>query len=203
MTFGSRLRSARKAKNLTQRELGRLIDAAHNSISNWEKDRNMPDPDTIQHLCWVLDVQPNYFFRIDNAASDNALPLFEPQKLPEMNPDAFDGSNSADDNEKIYADVHRIVNADFAIICKDDSMINARIFNGDIVYIRQQNTVLSGQIAAVMINNQPTLKRVFLFDDHIILESENPMYKPVVYWDDEMRNVHILGRAVAFTSLLR
>ena len=65
MSFGSRLRNARKAKKLTQKELASKIHAAHNSISNWENDQNMPDPDTIQNLCWALDVQPNYFFDID------------------------------------------------------------------------------------------------------------------------------------------
>lgn len=65
MTFGSRLKTARKEKRLTQKELAAKIGAAHNSISNWENDQNMPDPDTIQNLCWALDVQPNYFFSYD------------------------------------------------------------------------------------------------------------------------------------------
>ena len=62
LTFGERLKSARKAKKLTQKELALRINAAHNSISNWENDQNKPDPDTIQNLCWVLEVTPNYFF---------------------------------------------------------------------------------------------------------------------------------------------
>ena len=67
MTFGSQLRNARKAKQLTQKELAARINAKHNSISNWENDQNMPDPDTIQNLCWVLDVQPNYFFSMGDS----------------------------------------------------------------------------------------------------------------------------------------
>ena len=66
MTFGERLRNARKEKKLTQKELATKINAAHNSISNWENNQNMPDPDTIQHLCWALGVQPNYFFAVDD-----------------------------------------------------------------------------------------------------------------------------------------
>ncbi len=62
MSFGTQLRQARKAKQLTQKELAAKIGAAHNSISNWENDQNMPDPDTIQKLCSALDIQPNYFF---------------------------------------------------------------------------------------------------------------------------------------------
>ena len=65
MTFGEKLRKARKAKNLTQKMLAKQINAAHNSISNWENDQNMPDPDTIEYLCWALDVQPNYFFDVN------------------------------------------------------------------------------------------------------------------------------------------
>lgn len=71
MTFGQRLRLARKEKQLTQKELAAKIMAAHNSISNWENDQNMPDPETIQNLCWALDVLPNYFF--DIPASDSQI----------------------------------------------------------------------------------------------------------------------------------
>jgi len=82
-------------------------------------------------------------------------------------------------------------------------MINARIFDGDVVYIRQQVTVESGQIAAVLIDGEATLKRVKLQSDRIILEPENPMYDPLVYRNEEMNNVRILGKAVAFTSAIR
>ena len=82
-------------------------------------------------------------------------------------------------------------------------MINARIFDGDIVYIRQQDTVESGEIAAVLIDSEATLKRVRLFDDHISLEPENPQYRPIVLWGEEMNTVRILGKAVAFTSTVR
>ena len=61
MTLGEKIRTARKAKGLTQKELAAMIKAAHNSISHLENDQNNPDPNTIQHLCWALDVQPNYF----------------------------------------------------------------------------------------------------------------------------------------------
>lgn len=62
MTFGERLRAARLAAGMTQRELAERIGARHNSISNWEKDRNRPDADMIGKLCRVLPMQPNDFF---------------------------------------------------------------------------------------------------------------------------------------------
>lgn len=205
MSFGSKLRAARKAKQLTQKELAAKIKAAHNSISNWENDQNMPDPDTIQNLCWALDVEPNYFFSVDSSLSlpRNIIPLPEMQRIPLLGSIACGSPILADEHIEDYVDIPRNIHADFALTCKGDSMINARIFDGDIVYIRQQDTVVNGEIAAVLIDGEATLKRVRLFDDHISLEPENPMYKPLVYWGNDMNDVHILGKAVAFTSVIR
>lgn len=205
MSFGSKLRAARKAKQLTQKELAAKIKAAHNSISNWENDQNMPDPDTIQNLCWALDVEPNYFFSVDSSLPlpRNIIPLPEMQRIPLLGSIACGSPILAEEHIEDYVDIPRNIHADFALTCKGDSMINARIFDGDIVYIRQQPSVDNGEIAAVLIDGDATLKRVRLFDDHISLEPENPMYKPLVYWGDEMNTVHILGKAVAFTSMIR
>ena len=205
MSFGSKLRAARKAKQLTQKELATKIKAAHNSISNWENDQNMPDPDTIQNLCWVLDVEPNYFFCVDSNQTlpNNIIPLPEMRKIPLLGPIACGAPILAEEHIEDYVDIPKNIHADFALTCKGDSMINARIFDGDIVYIRQQPSVENGEIAAVLIDGEATLKRVRLFDDHISLEPENPMYKPLVYWGADMNNVHILGKAIAFTSAIK
>lgn len=205
MTFGSKLRAARKAKQLTQKELAAKINAAHNSISNWENDQNMPDPDTIQNLCWALDVEPNYFFTVESQTPfpANIIPMPEMRKIPLVGSIACGEPILAEENIDEYISIPKDLAGDFALTCKGDSMINARIFDGDIVYIRQQETVENGEIAAVLIDNEATLKRVRLFDDHIVLEPENPMYKPFVYWNEDMNAVRILGKAVAFTSSVR
>ena len=101
-----------------------------------------------------------------------------------------------------YVESPAFLDADFALTCKGDSMINARIFDGDIVYIRQQDTVENGEIAAVLIDGEATLKRVQLYEDHISLEPENPQYRPLVYWCEEMNTIRILGKAVGFQSSL-
>lgn len=204
MTFGERLRQARKEKKLTQKQLAITIGAAHNSISNWENDQNMPDPDTIQNLCWALNVQPNYFFAVESEfAPNNIGAVPDMDKIPLLGVIACGNPILALENLDGYVDAPKRLKADFALICQGDSMINARIFDGDIVYIRQQNTVENGEIAAILIDNEATLKRVRLFDDHIVLEPENPMYKPLSYWGEEMNTVRILGKAVAFTSIIR
>ena len=60
MNFGDKIREARKSKKLTQRQFAELIDAKHNSVSNWENNQNKPDPDTIERICGVLDISPSY-----------------------------------------------------------------------------------------------------------------------------------------------
>lgn len=203
MTFGERLRHARKEKQLTQKELAAKINAKHNSISNWENNQNMPDPETIENLCWALDVQPNYFFSVGDTIPSNIIPMPEMRKIPLIGSIACGAPILAEEHIEEYIDIPRHIQADFALTCKGDSMINARIFDGDVVYIRQQPFVDNGEIAAVLIDGDATLKRVQLFDDHISLEPENPQYRPMVYWGEEMNAIRILGKAVAFTSAIR
>ena len=203
--FGDKIREARKAAGLTQRQLADKVNVSNTSISNWEKNLSRPDPDTIQHLCWALNVQPNYFFSVDSASAlpSNILPMPEMRKIPLVGTIACGEPILAAENIEDYVNIPKDMAGDFALTCKGDSMINARIFDGDIVYIRQQDTVENGEIAAVLIDGEATLKRVRLFDDHISLEPENPMYKPFVYWNEDMNTVRILGKAVAFTSAVR
>lgn len=104
-------------------------------------------------------------------------------------------------------DVPDYIHADFALRCKGDSMIGARIYDGDIVYIRKQPQVENGEIAAVLIEDvaeyaEATLKRLYLSSGQLVLQAENPTFAPIVFTGDSIRQVHILGKAVAFTSML-
>ena len=62
MTFGDIIRNARKEKELTQKELAEMINAKHNSISDWENNKSKPDIGTIELLCGVLGISPNLLF---------------------------------------------------------------------------------------------------------------------------------------------
>jgi len=73
-TLGDRIRKARKAAGLTQRQLAESIKVSNTSISNWENGFSNPDPDTIQHLCWALNVQPNYFFSVEDLSPTPEAP---------------------------------------------------------------------------------------------------------------------------------
>jgi repressor LexA len=94
--------------------------------------------------------------------------------------------------------------ADFCLKARGDSMTGARIFDGDIVIIRSQSTVENGEIAAVIIGDEATLKRVYYYPNEgkLILSPENPRYAPLVYVGHELESVKIIGKAVAFQSIV-
>lgn len=140
---------------------------------------------------------------LEQPLPDGLLPLPKMGRIPLIGSIACGAPILAEEHIEGYADMPGDIHADFCLRCVGDSMVGARIFDGDIVYIRQQETVENGEIAAVLIGSEATLKRVRLFPDHICLEPENPMYRPITLWDEEMNTVHILGKAVAFTSAVR
>ena len=111
----------------------------------------------------------------------------------------------ANEESGLYAEINPDVHADFCLRAKGDSMIGARIFDGDIVFIRQQDMVDNGEIAAVIIDDETTLKRVNYFPEKnlLILKAENSEYSDLVYSGEELDHIKILGKAVAFQSAIR
>ena len=95
------------------------------------------------------------------------------------------------------------ISADFALKCKGDSMINARIFDGDIVFIRQQQDVDDGEIAAVLVGEDATLKRVHKLPNKLVLSPCNPLFDDLIYTGEQLNDIRILGKAVAFLSVVR
>ena len=138
----------------------------------------------------------------------NILPLPKTRKIPLLGTIACGEPILATENVAEYVDMDTDIHADFALRCNGDSMINARIFDGDIVYIRKQNSVENGEIAAVLIDSvesesEATLKRFFRENDKIRLSAENPMYADKQYYGEEMNQVRVIGKAVAFLSTVR
>ena len=207
MSLGQNIRMFRERLGLSQEELAKRLGYKDRStIAKIESNVNDITQSKITAIAEVLQTTPAALMGWDSHATvipDNIIPMPELRKIPLIGTIACGAPILAEEHIEDYIDIPKHIAADFALACKGDSMINARIFDGDIVYIRQQNTVENGEIAAVLIDGEATLKRVRLFDDHISLEPENPQYRPMVYWGEEMNTVHILGKAVAFTSAIR
>ena len=202
------LKQRRKELGLTLAQIADMMGVAEATVQRWESGNiKSIRHNKITKLAEVLNVTPaslmGWGSDTDEALPSNISPMPEMRKIPLLGTIACGEPILAAENIGEYIDIPKHINADFALTCRGDSMINARIFDGDVVYIRQQDTVETGEIAAVLIDDEATLKRFKKLHDRIILEPENPLYDPLVYRGEEMSQVRVLGKAVAFTSAVR
>lgn len=212
MDMGDRIKNLREENRMTLEEVGRIVGVGKSTVRKWETGEiaNMRR-DKIAKLAEALHTTPGYLMGWTDSPKvappvdlpDNIIPLPSTVKIPLVGSIACGTPVLAVENLEGYIDMPDHVHADFALRCKGDSMIGARIFDGDIVYIKKQDIVEDGQIAAVLIGEEATLKRVRFYPDHIVLEPANPAIEPWAYWREEMNEVHIIGLAVAFTSMVR
>lgn len=195
------IKSRRQSLGLTQTDLASLTGYADKSmIAKIEKGLVDLPQSKIQTFADALHTTASALMGTEDMLPSNIIPMPTMRRIPLLGSIACGEPILAQENLEGDVDVPDHVHADFALRCRGDSMINARIFDGDIVYIRRQNQVEDGQIAAVLIGDEATLKRVRLYPDHLSLEPENPRYRPIVLWGEEMSCARILGLAVAFTS---
>ena len=137
----------------------------------------------------------------------NVRPVPGTKSVPRLGAIACGEPILAEQNIDGYDQVPNNIKCDFTLLCKGDSMIGARIYNGDLAYIRAQPSVENGQIAAVYIDGGEhegaTLKRVRYVHDGIVLMPENSDFEPMIFTGDDVEKVHILGLATHFTSAIK
>ena len=220
MTIGKRIKNKREQIGITQVELARKIGCTKQTLYKYENNivTNIPS-DNIEKLAAALYTTPAYLMGWDNEQSSNEsdyssipgimpLPYSSGKTVPLIGDIACGTPILADENIEKEVRLPEDISADFCLRCKGDSMINARIYDGDIVFIRQQPSVENGEIAAVLIDDtadiaETTLKRVYIYDSKVMLVAENPKYPPMSFEKEEMNSVRILGKAVAFLSGVR
>lgn len=195
MHIGQKIKQLRKAHKLTQEELAKILDVKPTAVSAWELGRNKPLMDKLDMMAHYFGVPISYFFEENQIKrSKNHIHFV---KLPIVGTISCGNGVIAYEDIEGYEDVPRSwLNGGeyFFLRAKGDSMINARIMDGDLLLIRRQDDVENGDIAAVLIDGEAVLKRVYKTDDTIILQSENPMYKPIILNKNDMKDVRIIGK---------
>lgn len=207
MTVGEKIREARLKKGYTQTELAELLGyKSRSSINKIEVEgRDIPRSSVIK-FAKALDVTPAYLMGWEDEPKpeqslydrfDNLHPV-KPKRFPLLGEIACGEPIYAEEDHESYVSADADICADFCLKAKGDSMINADIHDGDVVFIRSQSMVENGEIAAVIIEDEATLKRVYYDceNNRLQLIAENPRYAPLVYTGEELNYIRILGKAV-------
>lgn len=158
-----------------------------------------PRVDTVQAIESVLGISDNDVHNISGTSP------IATKRFPLLGKVACGEPIYADEDRESYVMAGTDINADFCLIAQGDSMTGARIMDGDIVFCRRQSMVNNGEIAVVLIEDEATLKRVFYYPEKkkLVLQAENPKYEPFVYIGEELDQIRILAKAVAFQSDVR
>lgn len=208
MDMADRIKKRRVAMGYTQEELGEKIGVQKSAIAKYKSGRvkNLKRG-VIAKLADVLQCSPTYLMGLEGESNGikltNVFPIAT-HKLPVLGEIACGVPKFANESRESYVDAGTDIKADFCLKAKGDSMINARIHDGDIVFIHKQDIVENGEIAAVVVNNdsEATLKRFYYYQERatLILKPENPAYEDLIFQNEELNEVHVLGKAIAFQS---
>lgn len=203
------LKSRRQELNLTMKEVATSVGVNEGTISRWESGNiaNMKK-DKIMALAKALQISPAVIMGWDDGSTIlPAYPNIHPvtkRTLPVLGEVACGEPRFMNEEIEFYADELEGIHADYVLVAHGDSMIGARIHDGDLVFVKKQEEVENGEIAVVAINDEATLKRVFYYRERglMILKAENSAYEDMIYQGTELADVHVLGKAVAFQGKL-
>lgn len=204
METGDIIKKLRKDHNLTQEQLGDILGVQKSAIAKYENGRveNLKRS-TIQKMATYFNVSPLLFLGYDDIDPklDNLYEV-STQTLPMLGSIACGEPIYCEEDRESYVLKGTEIKADFCLRAKGDSMINARIYDGDIVFVRKQDIVNNGEIAVVIIDDSATLKRFYYYKEKnlVILKPENPKYEDIILAGKSLENVRVLGKAVAFQS---
>ena len=225
--FSDRFKQLRTERRLSQQNLADQLGFSKSSVNMYERGEREPGLESMETIADYFNVDLDYLMgrsdipnRNDWLKSINKSVVVEPSQ-PQMKFDniipistkrfpllvdiACGKPIMANEEKELYVEAGANISADFCLRAKGDSMIGARIYDGDIVFIKKQEMVDNGEIAAVIIEDEATLKRVNYFPEKnlLILKAENSKYEDLVYTGEQLDHIIILGKAVAFQSDIR
>ena len=204
MSIAENIKRIRLEHGLSQAELGKIAGVSDKAVSTWELGLKTPSMGAVEKMA-------NYFGITKSAIVDDVqptpatpippgfIPMPKMQKVPLVGSIACGTPILAQQNIDGSVDAPEDIRCDFALRCKGDSMIDAGIHDGDAVYIRIQPEVENGEIAAVRIGEEATLKRVYYDGTTLTLMPANVAFAPMIFTGPQLEEVHIEGRVVGWT----
>ena len=204
MTKGERIKHLREKKGMSQVSLADKINVSKQTLYKYENDiiTNIPS-DKVEAIAEATGSTPSYIMGWDDIPSYPNIRPIGTQRFPVLGSVACGEPVFMAEEKEVHIDASAEIKADFILIARGDSMVNARIHDGEIVFIRKQEEVENGEIAVVAIDDEATLKRFYKYNDMVVLRAENPAYKDMVYTPEDHKQIRILGKAVKFQSDVR
>ena len=210
MTTGERMKQRRKEIGFSAEKVAERLGVSPATIYRYEKgDIEKVPVDSLAELAKILQTTPAYLMGWEEQPTHKPtspapippgfIPMPKMKKVPLIGAIACGDPITALQNREGDVDVPENVRCDFALKCHGDSMVGAGIHDGDVVYIHIQPEVENGEIAAVRIGDEATLKRVYYSGDTLTLMPANAAYAPLVYTGETLNEVKIEGRAVGWT----
>ena len=206
--FGEKLKQLRSYKGLTQDDLANIVKSSKQVISRYEKGYRSPDISIAKNWADALNIPVRYlvddsldlisFLQNPQISKNNLIPLEKIKKIPVLGKIACGTPILAEQNIDGYILLPIGISADYALNCDGDSMVDAGIYDGDVVFIKEQPMVENGEIAAILIDGETTLKKVYKDKDKLSLIPANSKYAPLTFVKNEINMVSILGKATAY-----
>ena len=206
--LSERIRKLRKEKGMSLEQLAEMIGTSRQTVHRYETGviANIPH-EKIEALAKALETTPSSLMgweeNIDISSFNNItvanISSASTKKLPVLGNVACGEPIFASEDQGYYVKANADISADFCLTARGDSMINARIFDGDLLFVRKQESVDDGEIAVVLIDDEATVKRVYFNreDGILTLMPENPTYKPMRYMGSQLDRIRILGKVVS------
>lgn len=204
--FTDRLKLAMEQREISQSDLAKATGITQSSISDWIRGKYLPKQDKVDLLSKALGVSPAYLMgweepELDLSSIPDVILPVRMKKIPILGEIACVEPIFAEENyEGFFLLDKNLPEADFILTAKGDSMIEADIHSGDLVFLRITQDVENGTIAAVLIEDDATLKRVNKSDGTLILQPCNNKYPPIIITEEDHKNVRILGEMVGVYS---
>ena len=190
--FSKNLKYLRSESGIEQKELAETLGYKSSSaVSEWEKGIREPNIQIISKLAEIFKTTITNLMEKDLSKEDNQQ-VNKP--IPLLGTIAAGQPILAVEHIEDYFLLDPKIKADFCLRIKGDSMINVNIMDKDIVFIKKQCTIENGEIGAILIDDTATLKRFYYTDGKVILQAENPKYKPIIV---DKGDVRVLGKLVA------
>lgn len=205
-SIGARIKARRLELGISQEELAKRVGyETRGAINKIELGTRDISQSKLLLFAQALHMDPLDILGIEDPPHKKEKQSPYLKKIPMLGEIACGQPIFANQEYDEYVEIGHGIKADFALTARGDSMIGARIYDGDIVFCKSQPTVNNGEIAVVLIDDEVTLKKVFFYPDKqkLVLQPENSNYEPFVYIGEELREVRIIGKAIAFHSDIR